>query len=643
MQRRDRKTPRDALAAAAAAAVPLFPPAALLLAAALHTSRRRLPPLRPWLVAWAGFVLPIGVSLVGGAPDPDLILQAVGGIAIGALFTVRRARAVLIGLTIGLAILAAAAGLERELSRALWSDAAPRSAVELLRGVSALDANSPGWRRNDVRIVPKTWRLAEGTTQLELSFDARTLASSEPWQWYTNSPRTTQELVADDAGGTFTRIAGSERPIVRRARVERPIGGTRVRASFDTRASASLTGEPCSVQLRTFAPSFHGCETLVAGAEWARYAVEYTFPAAASGRAFELAIGPVPGELELRDVRIETFLDGDWITVDPVEPAGAHVRLPVPSEHLFAHPTLHVDPTPDWQRFTLVAEHEALASLDRATFLLHLESGTRLELRNVTLRATDGARRQPLATPTARSGVWLDHPNTLGHTAAALGATALVLALGRGAARWGLLAFAFAVACVFLSGSRAAWLGVALAGVWLLPLLVPARLRTPGRLVAAAIVVGLAVAGGGAIDRFDLTASQDGNTIARTEIWATAVAAWRHDPLRGGGPDAISAAWVRERPDDGRSAPAHAHNLWLGYAAAYGTPGLVAIAWLSVVLFVIAWRRGGPTGVGLVAAVMLMNVFDLTLTSAGVLAAVVLGLAALPLASARDRRREASG
>jgi O-antigen ligase len=121
-----------------------------------------------------------------------------------------------------------------------------------------------------------------------------------------------------------------------------------------------------------------------------------------------------------------------------------------------------------------------------------------------------------------------------------------------------------------------------------------------------------------------LTQLPDGrqNSIGlRLEMWRTAGKVFVEHPLAGGGPQAFQRAWWQRFPEPGARF-AEPHSAYLFYAAAYGLPGVLALAAFVVALLRTGWRHrarlaGGMTlGAGIMVAIAgLTNTLILGTTS----------------------------
>jgi O-antigen ligase len=191
---------------------------------------------------------------------------------------------------------------------------------------------------------------------------------------------------------------------------------------------------------------------------------------------------------------------------------------------------------------------------------------------------------------------------TFGHVATVL--TALlagslasgVLTRGRGLFAGTVLISLAAVAVTF---DRAAWLGLAAAGVVIL--LLSRRRAVLGAALAA--LVALAALSTGVRQRFASSFSAESNAD-RVFIWARAKEIIRDHPLRGIGfgnyPRVCSAYY--DRVDPAFPMRTWAHNLELSTLAETGPLGLLAVLWLFGAAALMLWRRRSMGGLAALAA-----------------------------------------
>lgn len=619
------------LEATAAVALVLYPPVAavLLISRGLLLRRARLN--RAWLFAW-GWLLVLGLFVLARERDAGLLLQAILGVIAGSFLFVHWRRTFLVGLLVGFSIVLLVGVAAREQSRIQWNDSSePQTLSQLITRTSKLSGDSAGWRRNGVRLIEKSWLLNSNVQLLELRLDLRDIGSTHGWQWYTNSASTKQELKSE-AGLPYTHVTNLNSYLARRARTTAPLGGKSVRASLELRASAAITHEGCALQLRTFDPPLSICEPLTLDDSWHSYEMLFSFPSEATHTIFDITIAEVDVEyLDIRSLAIETLEEDVWTPVAVLEPDGVLISFPQSGAHLYSYPTLHINPTPEWQSYSLKIESAAPTTQQQISAVLQLDAGTAIEVRNVSLLAgPPGAQQQLVPTSWARSGLWFEQPNLAGHTMATLGVLGLIVSPAPGIGFTSVAVLVASVGAVSLTGSRAAWLGVLVGGAWVLWL----RLTRRGRRAMAltALFAALAIAGIGEFrtgGRLQFTDLQDRSSVTRFEIWRVAWAGFMDSPFIGKGTGGFASAWHSHRPEDLREAPTHAHNLWLELALRYGLLGLSGILWLNGCLLRLAWKRGRWQGLVLVTSVLLMNFLDYSFTYSGVLFPLTLGINAL--------------
>jgi O-antigen ligase len=193
-----------------------------------------------------------------------------------------------------------------------------------------------------------------------------------------------------------------------------------------------------------------------------------------------------------------------------------------------------------------------------------------------------------------------DSPNQLGSFCALLTpiAAAFVFAVR------GVTARALAIAGLLLIGSalmlslsRGAWLGAAVALLYML-----FKLREARRLVIAlavpALVAGIALSSVNATDNPELEVIGERARAftarnpydGRTDIWAEAWRQIKDSPVTGQGPGAFPVVSVRADSAASSISPDHAHNLALNWAAETGVPGLLLVA-AFILAIAIAGRR----------------------------------------------------
>jgi len=180
------------------------------------------------------------------------------------------------------------------------------------------------------------------------------------------------------------------------------------------------------------------------------------------------------------------------------------------------------------------------------------------------------------------------HPNLVvpGLVLAALLATALALRAG---AWWERLACVPLLAATAMVGSRTAWLAIAAGLAMLAALRLAPRYATLVRGLAGAVVLSaLLVPALGLTDRSITHQSSAAVTKAvtfRASMWRLGRLSFGAAPWTGYGPGTtfVQSQYVESGRYDVLSGDDHPHNTTLAVGAAFGWPGLAALAWLLIV------------------------------------------------------------
>jgi Flp pilus assembly protein TadD len=142
-----------------------------------------------------------------------------------------------------------------------------------------------------------------------------------------------------------------------------------------------------------------------------------------------------------------------------------------------------------------------------------------------------------------------------------------------------------------MSGGRAGWLGLAVAGLLMLALLndrVRPRLTTTRLLVGVLILAVIPIL----VTVIGLSGPYVPGLSARLPLWHEAVAIFAADPLTGGGPGTFSWLRLEQIPTDYLFVPSsHAHNLPLQTAADGGLLMLAALCSLGGFAAAYVWNR----------------------------------------------------
>lgn len=218
--------------------------------------------------------------------------------------------------------------------------------------------------------------------------------------------------------------------------------------------------------------------------------------------------------------------------------------------------------------------------------------------------------------------------------------------------RWRLVhiaALALSLGGIYASFSRGALIAVlvvpfiVIRGRWLL-VLVPAAVLLLGAAVPSVMA-----------ERFAVANAEGGELAGRRDIWNTALAVWKEDPIvgvgLGGFPKAYASARVVGKqflPDTRFVPPPHAHNLGLQLLAEQGVVGAAAFgllfgraAWAAVMTRRSMRDRRSLLAAGVLAALAAMavhNIFDVTLVeNAGIQFWGILGILSALVALDRER------
>lgn len=196
-------------------------------------------------------------------------------------------------------------------------------------------------------------------------------------------------------------------------------------------------------------------------------------------------------------------------------------------------------------------------------------------------------------------------PNQLGSFAALLwplAALCVFEARGRTSRYLSIVALALLSASLLLSLSRGAWIGAALALVYVLVALPRARtalLWSVMPLVVAAMLVGAFAPSN---PQIEVVGQRVGSFTAgnpyddRPTIWAEALREIRADPWTGQGPGSFPVASARSTSRARSVSADHAHNIWLSWAAEDGIPGAALLTAFMISIGIAAHRLGRRLG-----------------------------------------------
>ena len=570
-----------------------------------------------WTLLWGGTLVLLLPSLIVHR-NFSFVPQLLLGYAASSVL-VARPQAVKFGF--GLALIAALlfGVTQRYASSNLWLDL-ERSAsfYELLSRTSVLnkgatqDLGQP-W------VAVKTWALPD-QDELELSFDVRLLRGTVGSDWYSYNPSFALQKMSE-GDEPFLRVyppgpQQNNRFITREINTGAPLANRTFRTRVELRASESFIGRGCQgVRIQVVSGNGAGrCRDIRLDNVWKTYEFDWTVPPDVASPAIRLSLYNIDtASYDVRGGTLEELKDGRWQSLGPLEPEGLLIRL-LP-EHRALAPRIQVVPTAEWQRvrFRIFATQ---LNNDQVSLLAQVESDTELSLRNVQLESAGLLQPEPLPPP--RQSLWFSHANLAGHSLLAAG----LIAVSWAGLRRSLFYMGITFVAVFLTGSRAALLALVL-GVALYTL-VNARMWRSKVFWSLITIISVVFVGTLLLEGRVNIFSQNINRISRFAIWKLAWETFLSHPWIGiGSESSFPDLW---RASGSAEPIAHAHNLWLQFAAAYGVPGLLAMVWFTIGIVYLAWCWGGLRGLVLALPILIMNLFDYTLFSATVLFPLLLGL-----------------
>jgi O-antigen ligase len=256
---------------------------------------------------------------------------------------------------------------------------------------------------------------------------------------------------------------------------------------------------------------------------------------------------------------------------------------------------------------------------------LFVERNISVNVADTVMKVVSGQATVRQAMTGQRHKFWFEQPNLAGHTIVAVG---LALVSTCRTALPGLVGLLLTLTGVFSTGSRAAFLAALVGLPWLLSIVISPRQRKwLLLLVLPGAVAFMFLFGIESLGRLKFLGVDELTT--RPEIWTIAWQAFVEHPWTGIGPEKFGDYWQANYRGESNELVAHAHNLWLHFAAGFGLPGLLAALWLTGSLTYFAAYWAGWRGLALVVPVLLMNTFDYTLFYSGVLFPLILGLNSL--------------
>lgn len=484
-----------------------------------------------------------------------------------------------------------------------WRSKSETSQLEVI-GFTSKGAISTLSTSGDERAGVRRWQLAPGTTELELSFEARLREGRVGWNWY--SPDSLEPLVEGDR--LFARWQPSEESFLRRRylldkQLQHPL-----RLTVVARAAEAGCGR---VRLREIKGRAVSVENLCFTESWREFS--YELPATDLEMIEALSVTLDRFAMSHLDVysRLETLQNDAWQALTPA-PTGVALGVRWQGQEGLA-PEVRFLPTSVWQHYTLQLGDAAFRTLSEITTFVEVEPGLVLELRDVELRSLTPGVANPTPAPVrVRQTLFTPHANLAGHMLATLALAVYTTATTPWLA---LLGMVLSSGGIWLTGSRTAFFANLLGFALLFAFTLRSRRWLVYYLSVLALVGCFVLVGAERLGRL-LHFDED---VSRPRIWSLAWQLFTENPLTGVSTSDFAARAAAEGMLVAGTGVFHAHNAWLSMASSYGVLGLVASLWLTLGMVIMGWRWGRWRGLAFLAPVLLMNMFDYSLLYIGVL------------------------
>jgi O-Antigen ligase len=568
------------------------------------------PLLRPWLWVWLALLLPVPFQIAAGRFPTWLILQFL--FTLFASLVLHPRTNLKYGLALALSVVLLSLVFSWQLSKDLWVDPTTTpKLLNLLKGVSVLDNH----QSSQYRSISKVWNTTPGAQKLQLSFEARSLLPHPNWEWYRYNLNFKLLPFTDERGEQAVHIipptkSEKSRYISRELFTGYPLAGRTFRATLDLRSETPLSTQDCNgVVLQENGGKYRGqCLPVNINQEWQRVQVEWQAPENILTQNIRLVLLNLDIAYDVKNLILEEKNNGIWKSLGALEPAGVVMRPLIENTRRQDLPSFIFIPDAEWKPYNYTLD---LVPLDqRIPLVFQVEAGQTLELKNISLGKVDAQTTlKPSAFP--RHALWFPQANIAGHSISLLG-LALMIHLGSGRLKG--LTFFLTLAAIYVTGSRTAFLGTLLGSSWLMLLSLKSKSR---KVILFILIILLGIyfiawsRGLGSIRVLNL---EDENSVTRLEIWKVAWQGFLEHPWTGLGEEqeAFVNYW-QSNPSAPKQIAAHAHNFWLQFALGYGISGLLASFWISISLYLLAWRWGKWQGFAVITIILFMNIFDYTL------------------------------
>lgn len=400
------------------------------------------------------------------------------------------------------------------------------------------------------------------------------------------------------------------------------IAGQRFRVSLEMRSQLPIASQGCrGVWIQENGGSYTSqCFPVALSEQWKTFNFEWQAPTTALSKSVRVVINDFDGlELDIRKLRIDWRVAGNWVALNPLEPTGAVMYLDwLGRDKNEVRPYISLTTDGLWHKYSITTK---LPTATKLTAIAFLQPGFHCELLNVQIKVpgNDPYSIQTLLTQPFRSAIWFGDPNIAGHSLAALALFTVFLAPNI----WiGALGLILGFVGIFFTESRAAWLAGGIGLPWLFWFLLAESQRK--WFVGAVLIVILVTIYTGNINSFGRLFTTDQIGVTRQDIWSVAWHSIIQHPWTGIGNDQFSKIYTETYP----TIPipiTHAHNFWLQSGVRFGFFGLIISIGLSLVLIAFFWQYGRWRALAFLLAIFVMNVLDYSLEYIGVLLPLLLG------------------
>jgi len=585
-----------------------------------------------WTLPWIPMLLLGVIRSVMGASSPDLVVWPLLAMGVG-YASLRLDVSPSTGFLVGAVLVTVGLMGERIVAASTWHPvgdvAVTASRIPGVLGTQTSTATE------GVARLERFYRPPVDDVGVVAHLDVRLVDGTVGRAWFTPNPDITIEPLEGGSDAVRVTLPSAGAGYVNRhVSTGEPLAGRTfvLQARVRTPEPLTWTSEACLgliLQERDGAGN-RACFDGEFDATWRDVALTWTAPMNATSPDLQVELRfPVPW-FEIADVTLVERQGNTSIQLGAFEPTGVRLALALPGQPASTWPSTSLLPAREVQTLELVVDSEQVAAAgERLRFVVRQEAGSTVTLAAMRVEDEMGGVLGAYARP-ERGSAWFGHPNVAAHGLALAGVMAVTLARA-----WPIAVIASIVTLVgtLMTGSRSGLIVLAV----FLPVLLSRWLPPLQRRLAVSLAIVLALGAAGYLflpslvgDAITLPGRFDPNDVSRLEIWSFAWQAMQAHPWLGVGEGGFPAAWQAAHVGDVRATPVHAHNLFLGYGASYGYPGLVMMLVWALGLIAFAWRRHGAWGVlALLAPLALWQVDD-TLRYGSIFLILLLFLTARP-------------